>query len=267
MKNLIKINLLFVIVTALTSCSSPGTFTEEERELSLSTLKNTGVMGASMSAGFMLDIKFADVLDKSFLSEHKLMSVADAGFFQDPVGIGKNMIDALKDNKSTLIFAVDFLFWFAHGSGLSFADRTARLDKGLKLLDSIECAVIVGTLPDMSGANKLMLPPSAIPSKDELEKINAKIANWSKTNKKIILVPLSDWVYKMKNSKEIEIFGEKKIFPTDDVMQADMLHPSKKGLIVVTILCIQELLKNVKGFSNNDFCADFDQLLSMLPSK
>lgn len=141
-------------------------------------------------------------------------SFASPWFFKDPSAVGGRLVHAVREYKPTLIIAVDFLFWFAYGAGLDEAQRLARLEQGLKLLQSLPGPLLVGDLPDMSSAEGKALEPGMAPSAEVLARLNQRIAEWTRQRGGSVIVPLGSWTQQG---------------PARRMLQKDGLHPTREG--------------------------------------
>jgi hypothetical protein len=90
--------------------------------------------------------------------------------FTDAPRIGKDQIEGVLKANPDIVVGIDFPFWFAYGfvGGEELKAREAKLDEGLNLLEKLTMPVLLGDLPDMTGAQKRMLSPTQIPSPDVL---------------------------------------------------------------------------------------------------
>ncbi|MCA8966237.1 MAG: hypothetical protein H6838_04675 [Planctomycetes bacterium] len=168
------------------------------------------IIGASVSAGFedgplfgaekqgdsvpLQTVFRAWADDAGKVTTHSPMEMAV--LFQKPVEVAEHELALLKKRKPDVVLAVDFLFWFAYGyvSGDELQARSLLLHKGLDMLTGIGKPVLIGDLPDMTGAARRMLSPRQIPSPEVLEKLNAEIRAAVAANPNLHLVPLADFV-------------------------------------------------------------------------
>src|SRR6266498_5629682 len=133
------------------------------------------MVGASASAGFTeteplggpktLQYRLSRYLDAALLAAHEpVQNLANAMFFIQPEAAGRYQIDQALKAKPTLVVGIDFLFWFCYGEGPTDKDRLQRFEKGLKLLEAVQFPLVLGDIPDASGASNDMLPTDQIPS-------------------------------------------------------------------------------------------------------
>ncbi|MBL9079145.1 MAG: hypothetical protein JNL08_16705 [Planctomycetes bacterium] len=218
------------------------------------------VIGASVSGGFRDgpttgaaepgDSVTMQQLLRPWAGEHATVTthntVAMTMLFMDPLGTGKEQIDGVAKARPDVVVAIDFLFWFAYGH-VDLADeaaaRQAQFAKGLELLGTLTMPVVVGDLPDMTGAERRMLKPKQIPSAEVLKALNAELAKFVQAHPNVHLVPLAETVRQMRTE------GAK--LPLQDgvlqtapgaLQQADKLHANRLGMALLG-LRLQDALR------------------------
>src|SRR5207247_465117 len=133
------------------------------------------MVGASASAGFTESeplggpktpqYRLSRYLDAALLAAHEpVQNLANSMFFIQPEAAGRYQIDQALKARPTLVVGIDFLFWFCYGEDPTDKDRLQRFEKGLKLLEAVQCPLILGDIPDASGASNDMLPADQVPS-------------------------------------------------------------------------------------------------------
>jgi len=197
------------------------------------------VMGASASDGFGLSVRLSDALALR-LDEKRIIveNVSSSAFFFATEREGRQQITEAMAKKPTAIIGIDFLFWFAYGSRKE-EDRAPMLEKGLKLLESVELPLVLGELPDMSEAIGRMLAKRQVPSKEALASLNSRIREWAKDRKNITLVPLGKLLDRMRNGEDLQLEGlpyDAKSLPP--MLQIDKLHPTLDGVFVLAELSL-----------------------------
>jgi len=234
----------------------------EEAPAAPSLLQRVAVIGASASCGFGVEAEtdgpFAATTvpaDMRTVVEAMLPETAAVSghcsifFFTEPTAVGpKLMTDALA-TEPTMVFALDYLFWFGYGSKDAKrqqideeADRLALLEQGLKQLERCACPVVIGDFPNMEDAVGLMLSERQLPEPETLEKLNARIRDWATDRDNVVLVPIAELVDSMKAGREVRIGDE--VWPPDameEVIQRDQLHPTVDGLVLMAQLALSEL--------------------------
>jgi hypothetical protein len=213
-------------------------------------LQRVFVIGASASAGFGLmnelgtNVSFAQVLDRLIVPAHEpVQETADQWFFANPKSKGRQQALAALNYEPSLVFAVDFLFWYGYGFHGDAAGRIKTLEEGLKLLAALPCPVVVSELPDMSAAVGHMLVASQVPDAATLRLINARIRSWVAAGEQRFLMPLADFVEQLNAGAAIEVCDRS--WPGEVarglLLQADRLHPTLDGLIALAVMGLDAL--------------------------
>jgi len=251
--------------------------------------EHIAVVGASASAGWGVvvptkptdhrtpinhrHVDLADVLpavlgrERSEVSGH-----ADIWFFSQPHSIGAAMVEAAEAEGPGHVVALDFLFWFAYGSADRQGDplatddvdaRLANLNHGLQLLESIDVPLVVGDIPDVSGAADVwpiaLLRHSQIPSASALAAMNGRVADWAASRANTTLIPLAATVERMKQGGPLQLNDH--AWPADaPLIQFDQLHPTTLGLVALAELTAESLPQSAKP----SVCADPQVVLHAL---
>src|SRR5206468_11377966 len=127
-------------------------------------------------------------------------------------------------SKPTLVVGIDFLFWFCYGEGPTDKDRMQRFEQGLKLLETVQCPLVLGDIPDASGASNDMLPADQIPSAETMSAANRRLKQWAATRRQIVIVSLSGFMRSAMANQALTIHGH--TVPegkTRDLLQSDKL--------------------------------------------
>ena len=217
------------------------------------------VIGASASAGFgvrapgkrepgarTMALTLARVADCARLSAGEVTGDATGFFFTDPCGVGGDQVDALLrlDPRPSVVFADDFLFWFAYGALdaerkpiTDESQRLALLERGLAQLDRVTEAgipLVVGDLPNMSGAVGRMLTPAQMPKQDTLARANARIRQWAAGKPRVAVMPLARLVEELRAGTPFEA-GRRSWSEQADgaLLQKDQLHPTFAGTVAL----------------------------------
>lgn len=204
------------------------------------------VIGASASAGFTESeplggpttpqFRLSRYLDAALVAPHKpVLNFANTLFFMQPLGSGRHQIEQALEAKPALVIGLDFLFWFCYGEGTD-AERLQRFEQGLKLLETLPCPIVVGDIPDASGASNRMLGPEQIPNPSTLNAANRRLKQWAAKHADVILVPLAAFMRNASTGKPVVVHGmtvsESK---TVTLLQQDNLHPSRLGAAVLAL--------------------------------
>jgi hypothetical protein len=207
------------------------------------------VIGASVSSGFEDMFSSLHPL-KPFVAEllrcdaSSIDSMVDPWFFSKALETGKAQSAYALSRKPTLLIATDYLFWFGYGKLATDADRLALLEKGLAELAKFECTVIVGDFPDGSPAIGKLLVKEQVPSKEMLQKLNARLREWAKERKNVAIIPLSELLPKLQARETIECrgnrwSGEKSL----GLLGADSLHLTPEGTAALAILTMDAVAR------------------------
>lgn len=239
-------------------------------------LQRVVVIGASASDGFGLEAELETpaglevFLDAAWTAPRaKVVSHATNQFFFDPRGVGRDQIDAAREAKPTLVFAVDFAFWFGYGVQASDDARLALLDKGLAMLDELEAPILLGDFPDMRPALKgegpfgqPMLMPSQIPSVEAIARLNARLDEWSAERPRVLRVPLADFVARLQTGRDLELRGQR--WSKDEsgrLLQRDLLHPSVEGTAAMALLALDALERGREEVAPDDVKWKVDEVV------
>jgi hypothetical protein len=152
-------------------------------------LARPAVLGASVSAGFGLQrdagrpLDLAGVLAELLLVEtEEPLDGSSQWLFTDPERMAREKAEALLAREPSVLFAVDFLFWFAYGVKQSEERHLERFEQGLKLLDRFPCPIVVGDVPDMSRAVDApvkMIRADQVPEPAVIARLNARLHEWA----------------------------------------------------------------------------------------
>jgi hypothetical protein len=248
-----------------------------------SLLQRVAVVGASASSGFgaRVDLAngptvtrtkadFATVLDATLTAEHEpVVGHASMLFFRNPTRAGPSLLGKALDAEPTLVVGIDFLFWFGYGSGTrqdpirSEAQRLEMLEIGLKLLERVECPLIVGDFPDMSPAIGLMLSRSQMPKPETLEALNGRVRAWAATRPRVTVFPLATLVERMRSEGAFTVGGHE--WPAGSsklLMQRDRLHPTAQGLVALAQAVGDEVARIAPAAAEGAFEVDPEAIMS-----
>jgi len=217
------------------------------------------VIGASVSSGFTGSEPFGGpntkqlaldrYLDAALLAPHEpLRNLANAMFFMLPDDMGHTQIRQALTNNPTLVIGVDFLFWYCYGHGETDQERLEHFEKGLKMLESFECPVIVGDLPDASAAVNRMLSPREIPSSKARAAANRRLKEWAAQHRQVTVVPLADFMRAVMANEALTVHGYAVAGGTTRaLLQPDRLHPSRRGCAFLAISILDAFFATQSG--------------------
>jgi hypothetical protein len=213
------------------------------------------VIGASASSGFVLSepfggtntekCKLSRYLDAAIAAPHEpLRNISTAMLFMRPEAIAAQEIEAITNTHPTLVIGVDFLFWFCYGDGRTDAERAARFEYGLRLLEQIPCPLIVGDIPDASSAtNTGIISADQVPSETARAAANQRLREWAKMRPQAAIVSLDQIMKTVKSNREwktshVDLPAGK----TRALLQADLLHPNPRGAAALSLGILDALL-------------------------
>ena len=181
-------------------------------------------------------------------------SSGDAFFFRRSLATRAGQVDVVIASRPEAVIALDFLFWYGHGSiwprdGQTKGDlRMDRLNKGLAQLDKLVATgvpIVVGDLPDVSSALRAtfsVLTPGQVPKADVRTAMNDRIHTWAKASPSVHLIPLFSLMASMQSKSPISAGGTT-WGPEPRLMLHDQLHPSSEGLLAIASVIADTLHK------------------------
>jgi hypothetical protein len=208
------------------------------------------ILGASVSAGYV-DLRLGSngesndtvpllrVLRHIWPRDAATMGTrANIAMFRDPLGFGERQLRQALRSPPDLVVAVDFMFWFGYGSvPRGDRGREARLqlqESGLELLDGLQCPIILGDYPDMTGADARILHPRMIPDQESLKELNRRLRAWAAERPGVQVFPLAQWVEQLVN-EGYPLPLEKGPLQTPPLflLQSDKLHATRLGMALL----------------------------------
>lgn len=157
-------------------------------------------------------------------------------FFMDPLGIGEKQVASVKKTGADIVVALDFPFWFAYGGvrGEEGPARRRRLAQGLALLADLDVPILLGDLPDMTGAAQRMLRPSWIPAPALLAELNEQLRAWAGARANVRLVELARVVQAMRRDGITLPLADGPLpTPKLALQQEDRLHATRLGMAML----------------------------------
>ncbi len=214
------------------------------------------VIGASVSHGFTVseplaagpittELSLDRYLNAALLAPHDPpVNLANAMFFMMPDDIAHTQVRNALTNNPTLVVGIDFLFWFCYGHGATDEDRITHFEKGLNLLESFQCPVMVGDIPDAAAAVGRMLNPREVAGPKARAAANRRLAEWAALHKNVTVVPVSEFMRKLAANESIQLHG--RILPagtTHALMQEDRLHTNQRGCAALAVSIFDEFIE------------------------
>lgn len=217
------------------------------------------MIGASASAGFTeselfggpqtAQYKLSRYIEAALIEAHEpVRSLASTFFFMQPEAEAQRQMDLALEAKPSLVIGVDFLFWFCYGEGRTDQERLARFDKGLKLLEPVRCPLIIGDIPDASGAVNRMLGPEEMPSTAAMVAANRRLKQWASARTNVVIAPLSSFMRTVIANQALSIHGRTLAAgKTGILLQNDKLHPSAPGCAVLALMALDTFQSKQSG--------------------
>jgi hypothetical protein len=245
--------------------------------LSVSTnfsFQRVALIGASVTHGFTASEPFGGTntarydlsryLDAALQVPHgPISNLGNALFFMNPDSSAEQQIARALECEPTLMVGIDFLFWFCYGKGYDEPGRLQHFDKGLELLDTIPCPLIIGDIPDASAAVNGMLSADEIPSAPLLAAANRRLKEWAAKRPGAVVVPLTKFMASVLADRALAIHGL--VVPagqTRALIQDDKLHPSERGCAMLALEILDSLQsRHPEAAGHSAVCWDVQKLL------
>jgi len=212
------------------------------------SLPRLHVIGASVSGGFRdgpmtgaevvgETVSLQQVL-KAWCGEHARATTHPTmqmmAMFTSPLQIGAQQVAGAQKAEAVGVLAVDFAFWFAYGYVPGDDEAKARGDllvRGLELLDGLRGPIVLGDLPDMTGASPRMLRPAQIPGVALQATLNAQIAAFAKARPNVRLLPLATLMRQLKtDGVDLPLASGPVRAQPGALLQGDQLHANRLGM-------------------------------------
>ncbi|MDB6171268.1 MAG: hypothetical protein JWL59_579 [Chthoniobacteraceae bacterium] len=245
----LQIGLLFlsfegVLISSLEAQQPAATV---ERKAAPELFSRIVLLGASATAGFdmsqplggpkALEYRFSNFVEAALAGTHEpVITQASALLFLDAQNTLEQKITATVASKPTLVIGLDALFWFCYGSGLSSEQRLSRLESGLQQLERIEGPLVLGDIPDASGAVGGILSREEMPERSVLEQCNERLKKWAAGRKNVVVFPLASLMAVATSNEELILpYGKWDKGKSTVLLRSDKLHPSRHGLAALAV--------------------------------
>jgi hypothetical protein len=212
------------------------------------------VLGASVSAGFTIaepfggkktaSYRFANFIDAAIAGSHDSVTThARPLHFLKPKETLEKLVTSTMEAKPSLVIALDALFWFCYGEGLTEPQRLARFEDGMNLLASIQAPLLLGDIPDASASVGKILGKNEMPTLETLAECNARLQRWAASRKNVRLFPVSELLAHAGKNLELRLPGiTVPAGETARLLQQDSLHPSRHGLAILAVAALNRAL-------------------------
>jgi len=226
------------------------------------------MIGASVTAGFTASeplggtntplYSLSRYVDAALMVPHEpVRNLGNAFFFFQPQLFAQQQLTQALTNRPTLIIGMDFLFWFCYGEGSTDEERLQRFDQGLKLLEKVDCPLVVGDIPDASDAVNRMLQPEQMPSLKAIAAANLRLKEWAAGRRQVVIVGLSEFMRNVLANRAITIRDF--VLPdgqTRILLQEDKLHSSPPGCAVLALAVLNAFQSTRSGTHAEEFRRD-----------
>ncbi|MBK7643302.1 MAG: SGNH/GDSL hydrolase family protein [Planctomycetes bacterium] len=255
-----------LLAPAAWTLQAPAAAASPSRTEAIPLLQHVAVIGASLSAGHGLGkgpkgtrLDLAQVIDAGVSAAHgEVFNASSRMTFLDPVASSKKAFGELATRETTLVVALDYLFWFGYGTSWNGEkERLDALEIGLKSLEELKCPILLGDFPDMSSALKApqpVLPAQAVPDAATLKKLNERLAAWVKEHPNVVLVPVSQLMGALLAGEELRVgtnlWTKGKV---GSLLQEDGLHPTLEGTTGLWLFALERLRAAHKELPANAF--------------
>lgn len=226
------------------------------------------IIGASLSDGFHvrgMGAPFASRRSERLGLHHHLKAAITAEHgpflnlgsnwtFLATEGKGKYQVKRALKVEATVVFAIDFLFWYLsaepkqRGRGFRDLTRLEFFEKGLAHLATLKCPVVVGNIPDAKSSIGKILKPEQYAGAETIVKANARLVAWLKDHPNIALLDLHRFHQLASTNQEMEVVGQtipegqtRKLY-----LQWDELHPTPTGASAIAKVALDALEKHGK---------------------
>ncbi len=205
------------------------------------------LIGASVTGGFTESeplggpktarLRLNRYVDAALAAPHNpARNLASAFVFLQPEAASRKQVEEALKARPTLVLGLDFLFWFCYGDGATDDARLQRFEHGLKLLESFNCPLVLGDLPDASAAVNRQLTPEQIPSPRALAAANRRLKEWAAGRSQVTILPLSSFMRSVVQNRALTIHGHTfAAGRTLSLLQDDRLHPSPEGAAFLAV--------------------------------
>jgi hypothetical protein len=231
------------------------------------------IIGASVSHGFTFaepsggpqtkELALDRYLDAAVVAPHEpAQNLASEMFFMVPDDMGHTQIRQALTNNPTLVIGIDFLFWFCYGHGETDQERLDHFEKGLKLLEAVECPLIIGDIPNASPALNRALSPGQFANAEVRAAANRRLKEWAAQHRQVVVVPAARFMRTVLANKALTLHGLSIAQGrTRALLQGDCLHPSRRGSAVLVLSILDSFLAARPGLDAADVRWDPEEVL------
>ena len=232
--------------------SAPPLHLDGERPL----FDRVAVLGASLTAGYGLNselqarVELATVLECALqVDPGEVFSASDLWFFTNTQELGRKFIDSLKEHRPSLVFALDFLFWYPFGPERREQDRMQELEVGLSLLEELDATLVLADFPNISSALKgkgpfggPLVTEDLLPEEETRAALNRRLYEWAAERPGVVIIPMDSFSARLHRGEALQV-GEN-TWPEGSLatlVQEDLLHTTAEGSIALLMLALHTL--------------------------
>jgi hypothetical protein len=258
---------LLLLCFLLFSC--PGLQTQEAappaKEVKIELLTRVGVIGASVSAGSGHALTLARILDCAIKPPHRVVDEARLRLSANPVNYAEEAVRSMQRNRVTLAIGMDFLFWFSYGP-YSFERRKANLAQGCRILEKLDCPLVIGDLPDLRHSKNPMRSLMA-PTSDEVRHLNEQLEAWACKRSNVLILPVSEWLDKVIQGQPLRINGQDRKYSPVEIFLPDKVHTTPLGTIVLAMKVLNALAIHYNDLEKEHFLLDVQAIARAIQKK
>jgi hypothetical protein len=247
--------IFFVGLNAVAQTLPPATgVTHSSAAATQSPWERIVLIGASVSGGFTESEPFggpktaryrlSHYINAALIVPHEpVLNFGTPLFFVAPETDGRRQIEAALKEKPTLVIGTDFLFWYCYGLISTDEERLQLFERGLKLLERVGCPLVLGNIPDASGAANRMLSEEEIPNAKVLAAANRRLKEWAATRPQVMVLDVSSFMRAAMSNKAFTVRDQ--TWPqgkTRSLLQADHLHPTGSGCAALALAVMDTLV-------------------------
>lgn len=172
-------------------------------------------------------------------------------FFTDADLHGLRLVSLAEAEEPDAVVALDFLFWYAFGQGDEDDPRRERgLENGLQVLDRVEVPLVVGDLPNIDHAlrgegpfGQPIVHRGLFPTEEQRLRMNDRIRAWASGREHVRVVSLDAFTQDAVGLEGFAMRGNEWVPGSlRDVLQGDLLHPTRRGTLWVALAALDGLV-------------------------
>jgi hypothetical protein len=237
------------------------------------------MVGASASAGFVLsepmggkltqEHRLNRFLDAAVVVPHDpVKNLANATVFMKPQESLRGQIERAVQAQPAAVVGIDFLFWCCYGI-TNTEEQMQQFNKGLTLLEGIQCPLVIGDIPDASGTINIMLDAKDVPGPEARAALNQRLKEWAAAHKQVTVLGMNDVMRAVMANEAVTVRGTTiAAGKTRALIQGDNLHPTSRGCAVLALMIADALQSAQPALFAGELRRDPDEVLrAVVPPK